>query len=315
MKTIPRPGKTIKPNQSTAEVKIEGYVFTSAQISFCFSLAAVLAIAHGLWHVESLHFGTLSAYYLILFAWLIPTGLWCFGYVHGIPLYPVFCSVNFIAFGLPLLTEHPWVVAFPPEAHLEAAFMVSTCLLSGGLVWFLFTRQHGQAPALCLQMNEKGGEVLMLTAMFLSLFFHFNRMAGLFYLEGGLFSLFRGVADGLGMLGTFVLAQRMGSGRLDRRYTGLYLLCLFCNGAIQITSLLLINVFPSRFWPPQATFWVRVKSLGWPSLRSLFSWLFFTVEKATSVSAIGGMATAPLSVVSVIFSMFTIIGLIFPGNV
>jgi hypothetical protein len=226
-----------------APVQIEGYIFTSSQISICFVLACAAILGNAIWHLGSTDITTLAAYLLIAFGWAVPTGLWSRGKANGMPLYPIFCSVNFIAFGLPLLTDHPWVVIFPPEAHLQAAWTIASGLLAGTAVWFTLTRRHGRAPITCLQMDDKGGETLLLLAITLSVLFNLNRMTLWLPLEGGVLGLIRGVIEGLSMLGIFVLGQRMGSGRLQPKYVSFYVVLLVCQSAIQITSLLLVNIF------------------------------------------------------------------------
>lgn len=234
------PAQTAAP---VVEVPIEGYIFTSSHISTCFTLTCLFLAGYAFWHLGETHLLSVLGYVLIVAAWAVPAGLWCLGRVHGLPLYPVFCSVNMLAFSLPLLSRHPMVEIYPPSDHLWAGFAVACTLLSGTIPWFYMTRKHGHAPPLCLQMDDKGGESILIGAMAVSLFFNFGRMTGMVILDSGIFSLVSGITEGLSMLGIFVLGQRFGSGRLQRKYSGLYFLLLILIACIQLTSLFLVGLF------------------------------------------------------------------------
>jgi|GEM_PF-574632 len=265
-----RPPNSPAPAEApAAEVPIEGYIFTSSHISTCFVLTCLFLVGYAFWHLGASNLLSIIGYVLIVAAWAIPSGLWCLGHVHGLPLYPVFCSVNMLAFSLPLLSHHPVVELYPPSEHLWAGYAVACTLIAGTIPWYYMTRKHGQAPALCLQMDDKGGESILITAMAASLFFNFGRMTGMVILESGFFSLASGIIEGLSMLGIFVLGQRFGSGRLQKKYSGLYFLLLILISCIQLTSLFLVNLFSTAILAVSGYFlgarripWIVLITLG-----------------------------------------------------
>lgn len=278
-----RPTHAAAPKSApTAEVPIEGYIFTSSHISMCFTLTCLFLVGYAFWHLGETDILSILGYILIVAAWAIPVGLWCLGRVHGLPLYPVFCTVNMLAFALPLLSHHPIVQLYPPVEHFWAGFMVACALLSGTITWHFLTKKHGQAPAMCLQMDDKGGESILILAMTASLLFNLGKMAGLVILESGIFSLASGIIEGLSMLGIFVLGQRFGSGRLQRKYSSLYFVLLVLISGIQITSLFLVNLFGTTILA-MAGYFLGARRIPWVILVVLGLGLAFLHEGKSDI--------------------------------
>lgn len=234
--------KKPKAKQDTSPTS-SGFLINSNQISVLFWLASSYFIFLGLHSLGTYDESTVLGYFLILGASALPIFLWIQGANHGLPIYPLFCSSIFTTFGAPLITQHPWIIAFQPEAHLSVAVTTATALSVGTALWFLTTKNQPALPTRCRQLPLVGGERILLGCLLAFSIFALNNLFNFLPLKGGTFSLIQGVVLGLNNLAVFMLSQRLGSGKLTKWNTILFLTLFAFQSIVTTASILLYSTF------------------------------------------------------------------------
>ncbi|MGI0493342.1 hypothetical protein ACN4EG_16280, partial [Alkalinema pantanalense CENA528] len=153
---------------------------------------------------------------MIGIACMFPMYLWCAGRVKGMPIFPFFTLTYLWTFCLPLLSENPNVLKYPPTAHLYASFTTVTFLLSGTLIWWQFVRSPKPVQSAFLALKTKPAENFFFWTLGAALLFNMYFLARWFSVPESLFTLVRGIVIGLSTLGIFVLAYRCGGGYLSK---------------------------------------------------------------------------------------------------
>jgi hypothetical protein len=219
-------------------------LLSSARLRATFWIVAAFFILVGLWESSALPFNTSLAYFLILSACLIPVGLWSYEKSHGMPLYPCFCGFQFLTFGIPLISEHRGVFSYTPEQHLSAALAISVSLSVGTLLWLGVTSKKTVPPSHYLKINLEGGDTLLLSFMFLALFFNINTPFQWVLIPWKYVSLIQPFCNGLSTLAAFILAYRIGSEKANRQVQILFVFCLITNTIMVNTGLYLFLALP-----------------------------------------------------------------------
>jgi hypothetical protein len=148
---------------------------------------------------------------------LWPAYLWSLGHAPGLPIFPVFAATHVWAFGLPVLTAHPGVLAYTPAQIAEASATVCGFLLLGTLAWWLVARRPARAPAAMRAIDPHEGPSLMWVPVAAMAGFQLLVIAGRQELFGPFFSMVRAALLGLNTLAVFLLAMRWGNGQLPAR--------------------------------------------------------------------------------------------------
>src|SRR5215470_16905379 len=85
------------------------------------ALYGILILSLGI----SLAVESLIGAFVISIAGLAPWYLWVRGTAKGLPIWPMFTLTALWAYALPLVTEHPLVLQFPPYYHLVGALTIT----------------------------------------------------------------------------------------------------------------------------------------------------------------------------------------------
>ncbi|MBE9175011.1 hypothetical protein IQ225_06265 [Synechocystis salina LEGE 06155] len=178
----------------------------------------------------------------ITIAALIPSYLWCSGLALGIPIFPL-CSLTYVwTFSLPLVSDHPLVGTYSPEAHLRAGLVVISFLLVGTMVWFPLVKNPPRPKITYRGFPNQRGNVLFLSLLgFYALFAIANNGGWLFWLEEGWFTAVRAGILGLNTLASFVIAYRLGTRNLSPRQSQLAIVLLSFNIIASAVGLLLVG--------------------------------------------------------------------------
>jgi hypothetical protein len=239
----PRPqNKPAAPALQSAETST---VLTSNKAHTTFWLILIFFIGAGLVESHLIPFDSLLAYYLVLSACLLPAGLWAYNKSFGMPIYPCFCAFQFLAFGLPLITQHKGVYYYPAAQHLNAAASFFLSVNIGTLCWLIVSRQKTTPPPHYLKINVEGGDKLLLCFMFLSLFFNMNAPFQWVVIPWKYLSLLQPFCNGLSTLAAFILSYRIGSGKTNRTIQILFIIILVCNTIMMNATLFLFLAIPS----------------------------------------------------------------------
>jgi hypothetical protein len=178
---------------------------------------------------------------LIAIAALYPFYLWCSGKALGIPIFPLFALTYLWTYALPLVSNHPKIITYSPEAHLSASINVAGFLALGTFVWFQFVKFPPAIPKSyrILLGNKSNG--LLLFILGCSILFNIAAVGGWLMLGGGIVSLVRGAVLGFNILAVFVLSYRYGSRELSKKDTTNYLILLIFYLITSTASLLLVG--------------------------------------------------------------------------
>lgn len=183
---------------------------------------------------------TILSAILIAFAALLPFYLWCSGKALGLPIFPLFALTYLWTYALPLVSNHPKIITYPPEAHLFASLTVAVSLGLGTFIWFRFVSFPPALPKgyRILLGNKSNGLLLFFLAA--SIFFNMYTIGGWFALAGGIVALIRGAILGFNILAVFVLSYRYGTRELSGKESKLFLLLLILYLITSTASLLLV---------------------------------------------------------------------------
>jgi len=153
---------------------------------------------------------------LIGIACMYPMYLWCAGKVKGMPVYPFFSLTYLWTFALPLLSENPNVLKYPPSAHLYAALSTVLFLASGTAIWLQFVKNPKPPDTSFRALQTDKAENFFFWVLAAADLLNMYLLGGWFNISAGLLALIRGVILGLSFLGIFVLAYRAGAGHLTK---------------------------------------------------------------------------------------------------
>ena len=178
---------------------------------------------------------------LIIFAAVIPFGIWVSGRIRGLPLYPVFALTHLWTFGLPLLYEHPIVILFPPDSQLLASVTVSAFLLLGTIVWYLVAKRPPRLARNYVVLNESRADFLFLSVLACATALSVALNGGWVSLEPGIFSIIRAIMLALEAIACFVLGFRAGARRLTPAKKGLFWILAAALVIANLPALVMIN--------------------------------------------------------------------------
>ncbi|MDX6766265.1 MAG: hypothetical protein SFU85_05700 [Candidatus Methylacidiphilales bacterium] len=229
------------PTETVVAGVTESVLLSNRQVHALFWLAAVLVVINWFNVHESYAIETQLGYGLTAFGALLPLLLWSRGMVPGIPVFPAFVFFQFMAFGMPLLSQHPGITVHSPQDHLDAGAIVAAALLSGTAGWLLAGNRLRPKVASCRQLNETGGERILIASIFLDALLDANNIYDWIDIPSGIFSILRGILGGVSTLALFVISKHWGSGELKNNLKWVFLFAVILNFFIQVTTLLLIS--------------------------------------------------------------------------
>ncbi len=182
----------------------------------------------------------LGALFIALAAFL-PCYLWVFGKVRGLPIFPLYALTATWIYSLPLVSEHPIILMFPPAFQLTAALSVTAFLLIGTAIWYLVGRRPLKKVAVCWMLDEaqRGPElVIVFGVTFLVML-----AIGAGWISSGMkvFSLVRAVMLATQGLVCFILSFTLSQGKLSPPLRWSFYALLVGTLVVSITSLLLIH--------------------------------------------------------------------------
>ncbi|MEQ9667663.1 hypothetical protein [Coleofasciculus sp. G2-EDA-02] len=178
---------------------------------------------------------------IILFFALLPAYLWCSGKALGLPIFPIFALTHIGTYAIPLVSKHPKVIVYPPEAHLFASITVVVCLGLATLIWFSFVKTPPPLPQSYRAFNEQSSDKFFLFILAAGVFFNMYSLGGWFFIDGGLFSLIRSVILGLNVLAIFTLSFQAGAGKFSKQVTRIFFSLLAAYMITTAASLLLFS--------------------------------------------------------------------------
>jgi hypothetical protein len=204
-------------------------------------------IGTALWGVLILSLGlsfaieTIIGAVVISLAALAPWYLWVRGTAKGLPIWPMFALTALWAYALPLVTEHPVVVQFPPYYHLVGSLTVAAFLVVGTLAWLPFVRKQAQPPRSVRVLPMRRGRVLFFCFLAFGLFVTFVTNTATLDLTGQYYSIIRAFSLGLSNLAIFYFGYQMGARQLRMTERILFIALLIVSVVVSFTTMLLIN--------------------------------------------------------------------------
>jgi hypothetical protein len=178
----------------------------------------------------------------ITVAALIPSYLWCSGSALGMPIFPFFAITFIWTYALPLVSNHPKVMSYPPTSQFFAAITVSGFLLIGTAVWYQFVRTAPPPPRYYWSLGHHKGDRFFFIALFGSTMFYLLTNGGLLVtLPVGIYAAIRSGLLGLAALSAFILAYRLGSRELTKKQAWLFIFLLIDNMIASSMNFLLIT--------------------------------------------------------------------------
>lgn len=159
---------------------------------------------------------------------MYPVYLWCANRARGMPVYPFFSLTYLWTFCLPLLSENPNVLQYPPQKHLSAAICVVIFLASGTWVWMRLVRRPTR-PLPVYSLPANGAENLFISMVGAGAILNMYVMGNWTFIPANLFTIVRGIVLGLSFLGIFILAYRCGEGTMSPLKQRIFFLLLCAN--------------------------------------------------------------------------------------
>lgn len=180
-----------------------------------------------LYTVENIPLPSVAGAILIGITALYPSYLWCSGKALGMPIFPMFALTFVWTYALPLVSNHSRVIPYSADSHFSASIAVALCLGSGTIVWFQFVKSPPLYPKSYRALIEHKGDNFFLFILAGAVFFNMYSLGGWFALGGGTFSLIRSAILGANVLAIFALSYRMGTEKLSKNASRLFLILLF----------------------------------------------------------------------------------------
>jgi hypothetical protein len=219
----------------------EQVLLSARQVAIIFWTAAALVFLNWADLHEQYAWQSQLGYGLIAIAALLPLFLWTRGCVYGIPIFPAFAVFQFMAFGMPLLSNHPGITIHSPDDHLSAGIVVASTLVAGTAGWLLTGNRRRFPVPFCRQLGQINSDRVLISSIFLAILFEGNIVFNWVSIPGGLFSVLRGVIGGISTLAFFILGQHMGSKQLSLPLKIGFITSVVVMLFIQSATLLLIN--------------------------------------------------------------------------
>lgn len=171
---------------------------------------------------------------------LLPGYLWCRGRAPGVPVFPVFAATHLWAFGLPILTAHPQVLAYPRAQLIDATLTVCGFILLGTVAWLICSARPVRGGTMRV-LDPGEGAVLVWLPVVAAAAFHLAELADGSRVFGAFQPVVRATVFGLNTLAVFVLFLKWGGGQLPARARPLLVALLLVQLAAESASLLLIG--------------------------------------------------------------------------
>ena len=178
---------------------------------------------------------------IISIAALAPWYLWVTGIAKGLPIWPMFTLTALWAYALPLVTEHPVVIQFPPIFQLLGSVLVTAFLVVGTLCWLPFARREHAAPLQVRVLPMQRGRLLFFAFLVAGLALIFVTSTDSLDTSGNFFSVVRAFALGLSSLSIFYFGYQMGAHQLRPTEQVAFFVLLILSIVVSITSMLLVN--------------------------------------------------------------------------
>lgn len=175
---------------------------------------------------------------LIIITALLPSYLWCTGYVKGLPIFP-FLSVSYIfSHALSLATQDQKVQLYSVNEHFNMSLNVSLFLLTATICWCMLSRKTKKLKKVDLWSFEEEKIYPFFTGIItLCIIYHLCSTAGYLwlFLPNSAVSLIRVTIPALASFGIIVLGYRLGEQKLTRQqrnlFIGLLSLLILVSGA------------------------------------------------------------------------------------
>jgi hypothetical protein len=184
---------------------------------------------------------TLAGAVIISVVALVPWYLWVKGTAKGLPIWPMFTLTALWAYALPLVTEHPVVMQFPPFLHLTGSLTIAAFLAVGTIVWLPFVHRLAPSPPRVRVLPIHRGRYLLFVVLCSGLALSFFSNSGSLDDSGPLFSVVRAFALGLSNLSIFYFGYQMGARQLGVFERKFFIALLFVSVLVSLTSMLLVT--------------------------------------------------------------------------
>lgn len=180
---------------------------------------------------------------LVGVAALTPAYLWCRGKAQGMPIYPVYAVTHVWTCAVPVFKSNRQMQLYSPEQQLVACLTVAGFLGLGTFVWYSIVKSSKTPSSKSYLMLEgAAAETFFQVAFLASTIFIQGFNGGWFgFLDGGAFSILRGVLLGLNSIATFVLAYRWGTREMGRKRVAIFALGLGAFIVSSAASLLIVG--------------------------------------------------------------------------
>lgn len=191
-----------------------------------------------------------AAAILVSIASLYPMYLWCSGKGLGMPIFPFFALTHLNTNAIPLLSNHPLVVTYPPESQFYAGITVTIHLAVGTFFWLKEVKSNPPPPLSYRALVDNKGENFFLCILAAAVFFQMYARGKWFPLSGGLFALVRGGILGLAVLAVFLLSYRQGEKKLTGVKSQIYVVLMISYFISSAAGLILrdnVGVFSVAF--------------------------------------------------------------------
>ena len=221
----------------------------------------------------------LAGFAAIISSALVPSALWCWRRVHGLPIYPLFSIGTIGTFALPLIARHPLVIEYSEHERLIAALTVAATNFAGTLPWYWLSRRVPFRPSVrCLILRRTIGNVVFAVILVGAIIFNLAQMALMAQIDASIFSVLRAGVIALSNIAIFVLSYRWGSRGLPTTDRLCYATLIF--GAV-------ISTLPSALMVGALSYGL-IALLGYALARSNVPWLPLVAFGATALFLQGG---------------------------
>ncbi len=211
-----------------------------------FNLLVIAYVLYAGWHAVQGNGHEAGASSLIAFSSLLSAYLWTRGTIQGLPIYPIYSFTYLYTFALQILNREQVTdvmnkyVAGPADLWASAA-IVSACLLTGTLVWFLVQKNQQRPPDFCHTFRDNVVNQITLALFVASTFITIGFATEKIYFLGKLSTAAQAFAGTLSTVTGFVLAYRLARKELATPLKVTFIIFLILNLVANSASLLLIG--------------------------------------------------------------------------
>lgn len=203
----------------------------------------------------------------IVVAAATPTWLWITRRVKGWPIMPIFAAITIPTFALPLLYEHPIVMAFAPGQQLLSALTVTGFLVLTTITWAAVMRGQKRRATRFLVLNDKTVDNVFIVALGISTLITFGASGHSVNLPAGIGSIVVAIAGALTALSSFVLSYRAGTRELRGPKQTVFVILFMAALFASLPGMLLVSAIATTF----------VSTIGFVLGARRFPWLPVTV--------------------------------------